>query len=204
MFRSIPRFSSVPRSLLVFPIARTFNRNARPNFNPLSLRTQPSPAHLYPRTLLVSKSLFSTTQLRSTSDAEKKAKFEAERQAALMQKLKVDPENVTSTSSVVPIFDHRPTNRPAPSDGPDVFHELKSDLVGPYLFGAYFSSPWISILMGLFLANVQRNLRDERSSEGDALYWIGWVGSVCWDIPINPLPCLGYQLLRGLRDGVSC
>lgn len=192
MFRSIPRFSSAPHSLLVFPIARSFNRNARPNFNPLSLRTQP---HLYPRTLLVSKSLFSTTKFRFTSDAGKKGKFEAERQAALMQKLKVDPENVTSTSSVIPIFDRRPTNQSTPSDGPNVFHELKSDLVGPYLSGAYFSSPWI--LTGLLLANVQRSLRDERGSEGDALHRIGWVGSVCWDIPVNPLPCLGYQLLRG-------
>lgn len=137
MFRSIPRFSSAPRSLLVFPIAR------RPNFNPLPIRTQPSQAHLYPRASLVSKSLFSAAQLCSTRGAEKKAKLEADRQAALMQKLKVDPENVTSTSSVIPIFDYRPTNQSAPSDGPDILHGLKSDLVSTYFFDTYFSWPWI-------------------------------------------------------------
>lgn len=144
MFRSIPsRLSSTSCSLLVLSNPRTFGRNARPNFKSLSLRTSiwQSPAHLCPRLLSVSKSSFSTTQLRSVSGVEKKAKLEEERQGALRRKLKVDPENVTSMSNVIPIFGHRPTNQlthGGSGNDPDMFLELKSDLVGPLFLWRIF------------------------------------------------------------------
>lgn len=76
---------------------------------------------------------------------EKKAKLEEERQGALRRKLKVDTENVTSMSNVIPIFGHRPTNQlthGGSGNDPDMFLELKSDLVGPSFFGVYFSLLW--------------------------------------------------------------
>lgn len=140
MFRSIPsrRLSStcVPRSLLVHSTLRSFSSNTRPSLKTLSLRpyTQPNSLQLYhPRFLLISKSLFSTTQLHRISDAEKKAKLEEERQNALKQKLEADPENVTSTSSMTPIFDPKPKKpvlaQNESGDDPDMLRGLKSDLV---------------------------------------------------------------------------
>lgn len=142
MFRSIPsrRLSSAPRSLLALSTPHTFSSNVGPKFKPLLLR-QSSPTYLYhPRSLSVSKSLFSTTQLRPANEAEK-AKLENERQNSLNQKLKVDLENVTRTSSTTPIFDHRPTNRSAQGgsdDDPDILRGLKSDLAG-------FPLPWLFV-----------------------------------------------------------
>lgn len=83
--------------------------------------------------MLIPRSLFSTTQFRSLSEAEKKAKLGEERRNALKQKLEADPENVTSTSSLTPIFDPKPGPSAAThnegNNDPDMFRGLKSDLV---------------------------------------------------------------------------
>jgi hypothetical protein len=140
MFRIVsPRRISPPRSLAGLRSLHSFSNNVKPRLKAPQLQSYPEqgPVTLYfSHTGRVSKSFFSSTPLNLIK-IEKRSKIEAERENALQQKLESNPEKVTTTSSMTPIFDPKPRNTETHNesgDEPDMLRGLKSDLVGPLIY----------------------------------------------------------------------
>lgn len=105
------------------------------------------------------------------------------------EKLRVDPDSVSSTSTVTPIFGDQKTNTPIKeANDVDMLAGLTSDLVSP-------NDPKLECTVLSFqIEDSERYIPFARCPEGGVLYWYGGSRSIRCHYSFHFIPCLGAQI----------